>query len=125
MHRVSSDFIPCLVATAQGALPEGALRWNAEPSVCVVIAASGYPEDPHTGDAITGLDDLTHAIAFHAGTKLVGNTVVTSGGRVLGVTANGPSLKEATSNAYAGVRKIHFEGMQYRTDIGQKGLKRW
>jgi phosphoribosylamine--glycine ligase len=62
---------------------------------------------------------------FHAGTKLDQDALVTSGGRVLGVTASGATLDLAISNAYAEVRKIHFDGMHYRTDIGKKGLKRW
>ena len=125
MHRLDSDFIPSLLATADGVLPERSLNWRAEPSVCVVLAASGYPDDPRTGDVITGLDSFSDGIVFHAGTKLSGNAVVTSGGRVLGITARGASLRQAIENTYAAVHNIQFEGMHYRTDIGQKGLKRW
>jgi phosphoribosylamine---glycine ligase len=125
MHRMASDFVEPLFAAAHGVLEETPLDWKADPSVCVVIAAAGYPGAVRSGDKITGLDQVRDAIAFHAGTKAEGSGLVTSGGRVLGVTASGTTLDAAMQNAYAGVRKIHFEGMQYRTDIGHKGLKRW
>jgi phosphoribosylamine--glycine ligase len=130
MHRMASDFVEPLFAAAHGALDETPLEWKADPSVCVVLAASGYPGSVRTGDQVTGLDqsqlDQAHeATVFHAGTKLDQNVLVTSGGRVLGVTASGVTLDLAISNAYENVRKIHFDGMHYRKDIGQKGLKRW
>ncbi len=125
VHRMASDFVEPLFAAAHGALDETPLEWRANPSVCVVLAAAGYPGSVRTGDAIAGLDQVHEATAFHAGTKLDKNVLVTSGGRVLGVTASGATLDLAMSNAYDGVRKIHFEGMHYRKDIGQKGLKRW
>ncbi|MGA2877434.1 MAG: phosphoribosylamine--glycine ligase [Bryobacteraceae bacterium] len=125
MHRMASDFVEPLFAAAQGALDETPLDWNADPSVCVVLAAAGYPASVRTGDAITGLDHVDRATVFHAGTRLDKNAVVTSGGRVLGVTASGATLALAMNNAYENVRKIHFDGMHHRTDIGQKGLKRW
>jgi phosphoribosylamine--glycine ligase len=126
MHRMASDFVEPLYAAAHGALDETPLDWKADPSVCVVLAAAGYPTGPvRTGDAITGLDQVREATVFHAGTKLDKDAVVTSGGRVLGVTASGATLDLAISNTYDEVRKIHFEGMHYRKDIGQKGLKRW
>jgi phosphoribosylamine--glycine ligase len=97
------------------------------PSVCVVLAAEGYPEAPRTGDEIHGIEDAeaTGATVFHAGTRREGNKVLTSGGRVLGVTAGGDTLQAAISNAYAAAEKIRFAGMQYRRDIGHRGLKRW
>jgi phosphoribosylamine--glycine ligase len=91
----------------------------------VVLAGAGYPGSVRTGDRITGLDQVQEATVFHAGTKLDKNVLVTSGGRVLGVTASGATLELAMSNTYGEVRKIHFDGMHYRKDIGQKGLKRW
>jgi phosphoribosylamine--glycine ligase len=95
--------------------------------VCVVLAAKGYPNKPRTGDIISGIEDAeaTGATLFHAGTKQDGDRLVTNGGRVLGVTARGATLQTAIDNAYKAVEKIHFDGMQYRKDIGQKGLKRW
>jgi phosphoribosylamine---glycine ligase len=125
MHRMASDFVEPLFAAAYGALDETPLEWKADPSVCVVLAAAGYPGSVRTGDAIMGLDEVHGATVFHAGTKLDGDRVVTSGGRVLGVTASGATLDLAISNTYAEVRKIRFDGMHYRTDIGKKGLKRW
>jgi phosphoribosylamine--glycine ligase len=125
MHRMASDLVEPLFAAAHGSLDETPLDWKADPSVCVVLAAAGYPGSVRTGDAITGLDQVRQATVFHAGTKIDQNILTTSGGRVLGVTASGATLALAMSNAYADVRKIHFEGMHYRKDIGQKGLKRW
>ncbi len=91
------------------------------------MAAAGYPEKPRTGDAIEGIAaaEQTGAVVFQAGTKLVGNSLQTAGGRVLGVTSSGETLQAAIDNAYAAVREIRFDGMQYRKDIGAKGLKRW
>jgi phosphoribosylamine--glycine ligase len=126
MHRMRSDFVPYLEAAARGALDETKLEWASDPSVCVVMAAEGYPGNVRTGDAITGVDIVVdHAIVFQAGTKIFKTDLVTSGGRVLGVTASGPDLATAIHKAYDGVSKIHFVGMHYRHDIGQKGLKRW
>jgi phosphoribosylamine--glycine ligase len=125
MHRMESDFVQPLFAAAHGTLDETPLNWRADPSVCVVLASAGYPGAVRTGDRIGGLDANSAATVFHAGTKLAGDVLETSGGRVLGVTARGSTLGSAIDNTYAAVRKIHFEGMHYRTDIGQKGLKRW
>jgi phosphoribosylamine--glycine ligase len=125
MHRMASDFVEPLFAAAHGALDETPLDWKADPSVCVVLAAAGYPGSVRTGDIIAGLDQVYEATVFHAGTKLDKDVVVTSGGRVLGVTASGATLESAMTNAYSEVRRIHFDGMHYRKDIGKKGLKRW
>src|SRR6266403_1781459 len=86
MHRMESDFVESLHAAARGTLSTHALNWRADPSVCVVLAAAGYPGTVRTGDAITGIEKLTDATVFHAGTKQVNNVLTTSGGRVLGVT---------------------------------------
>jgi phosphoribosylamine--glycine ligase len=96
-------------------------------SVCVTLAAEGYPEAPRLGDAIHGIEEAeaTGATVFHSGTKRQGNELVTSGGRVLGVTAGGDTLQRAIYQAYLAAAKIQFAGMHYRRDIGQKGLKRW
>ena len=125
MHRMASDFVEPLFAAAHGALDETPLDWKADPSVCVVLAAEGYPGSVRTGDAIRGLDQVHDATVFHAGTKLTNNVLATAGGRVLGITASGATLDLAISNTYAEARKIHFDGMHYRKDIGRKGLKRW
>lgn len=120
MHRLESDLVDALLAPGKTKL-----TWKAEPSVCVVLAAAGYPGRVRTGDAISGMEQVCDGVVFQAGTNLNAGTLVTAGGRVLGVTANGPSLQEAVANTYVEVRKIHFNGMHYRTDIGRKGLKRW
>jgi len=125
MHRMASDFVEPLFAAAHEDLDETPLDWKADPSVCVVLAAAGYPGSVRTGDAITGLDQVHGASVFHAGTKWTDNVLTTSGGRVLGVTSTGSTLELAIKNTYDDVRKIHFDGMHYRQDIGQKGLKRW
>lgn len=127
LHRLSGGFLDALTAAAHGTLGAAALTWRSEPSVCVVLASAGYPDTPRTGDPIAGLDaaEATGATVFHSGTRLGNGAVETAGGRVLGVTARGTGLPSAIGNAYAAVRAIHFDGMQYRTDIGRKGLKRW
>lgn len=125
LHRMRSDFAPYLEAAARGSLCDAKLEWAPEPSVCVVMAAAGYPGSVRTGDAITGLDRVDDAVVFQAATKLIKNVLVTSGGRVLGVTASGRDLATAIRDTYAAVEKIHFDGMHYRRDIGQKGLRRW
>lgn len=96
-------------------------------SVCVTLAAAGYPEAPRTGVAIYGIAEAeaSGATVFHAGTKREGEQIVTNGGRVLGVTAAGETLQAAINAAYLATSNIAFTGMHYRKDIGQKGLKRW
>lgn len=120
--RLASDLTPFLEAAANGRLDDTQLEWRPGASACVVMAARGYPRDVVTGDSISGIDK---ALVFQAGTKQQGNVLYTNGGRVLGVAAAGETLPSAIDRAYAGVGQIHFEGMQYRSDIGKKGLKRW
>jgi phosphoribosylamine---glycine ligase len=127
LHRMSSDFVPALNAAALGDLSGVSLDWKEEPSVCVVLAAHGYPGEVRTGDPISGIDaaEAQGAVVFQAGTKEIADGLVTSGGRVLGVTASGTDLRHAMSNAYSAARLVHFDGMHYRSDIGAKGLKRY
>jgi phosphoribosylamine--glycine ligase len=125
MHRMRSDFVEVLSAAARGSLRDVAFDWRSEPSVCVVLAAAGYPGTVRSGDRIMGIEQVSQADVFQAGTKLEQNALVTSGGRVLGVTARGETLPAAIRAAYEEIRHIHFDGMHYRTDIGLKGLKRW
>jgi phosphoribosylamine---glycine ligase len=127
MHRMSSDLALLLMAAARGDLAGAKATWHDAPSVCVVLASEGYPGTPRTGDAIAGIDDAEAlgTTVFHAGTKLFGSDLVTSGGRVLGVTASGPDLAAAIERSYAAVSRIRFNGMHFRSDIGRKGLKRW
>ena len=124
MHRLEGGFGEALLRAATGQLQGTRLAWKPEPSVCVVLAAQGYPGQPRTGDVITGIDSCG-AQVFHAGTKLSPRGLETSGGRVLGVTASGADLATAVHNVYRAVDKIHFDGLHYRHDIAKKGLGRW
>ncbi len=123
MHRMDSDFAEVLQAGARGELKNAALKWKEQPSVCVVLAAHGYPGEVRTGDPIHGVD-TAHAVVFHAGTRIGAKGLETAGGRVLGVTNSGPTPAEAIEKTYHAVKQIHFEGMHFRTDIGRKGLRR-
>ena len=127
MLRLEGDFPQVLLAAARGDLEGVKLTWKAAPSVCVVMASEGYPGTPCTGVPITGIEDAEAlgATVFHAGTKLGPDGLVTSGGRVLGVTASGDDLAAAIARCYQAVEKIHFDGAHYRRDIGAKGLTRW
>ncbi|HET6282078.1 MAG TPA: phosphoribosylamine--glycine ligase [Polyangia bacterium] len=126
--RLDEDLYPWLLGVARGVLPAGPLRWHAGASVCVVLAASGYPGPPRSGDVIRGLEALDDGVlAFHAGTREPAgeNAVVSSGGRVLGITARGADLTAARARAYGAIGKgnVFFEGMQYRKDIGARGIQ--
>jgi len=124
MHSYQGDFAELLTGeTVRDTLSERA--WG-NPSVCVVLAAAGYPDTPRTGDPIEGVAEAegTGATVFHASTKRSGNDLVTAGGRVLGVTASARDLQTATRNAYSAAGKIYFDGMHYRKDIASKGLNR-
>jgi len=106
-----------------GTLDRVDAEWDRRAALGVVVAAAGYPEQPRKGDAISGLDAApADCRVFHAGTARAGDTVVTSGGRVLCVTALGETVRQAQRTAYAAVRSIHFDGMQYRTDIGHRAI---
>jgi phosphoribosylamine---glycine ligase len=126
MYSFQGDFMEVLGMMVTGMGSVSGRSWVL-PSACVVLAAQGYPEAPTTGQHITGIEkaEATGAKVFHAGTKLQDGDLLTSGGRVLSVVASGETLNAAIQNAYTAVEPISFEGMQYRHDIGQKGLKRW
>ena len=126
MHRMdpSISFADILMRSATGSLAGAELRWKPEPSVCVVVAAAGYPGNARSGDVITGID-ACGAEVFQAGTRIGPKGLETAGGRVLGVTASGVDLSDAIQITYDAVEKIHFEGMHFRRDIAAKGLKRW
>jgi phosphoribosylamine--glycine ligase len=125
MYSFRGDFAEVLnmAVTGVGTVPGRA--W-AHPSVCVVLAAEGYPAQPKVGATISGIEDAesTGATVFHAGTKQDQGRLVTAGGRVLGITASGETLESSIHIAYDAVGKIRYEGMRYRKDIGRKGLKR-
>lgn len=120
LSRLDSDLYDILNAVIDGKLDQMEIRWKDDAACCVVLASGGYPKAYEKGKVITGLDTVTDAFVFHAGTKKQGDTIVTSGGRVLGVTATAPTLDEAIQKAYADVHKIQFENVHFRTDIGVK-----
>lgn len=126
MHSFRGDFAEMLTLAANGTGGISGRAWGGC-SVCVVLAAQGYPHAPMSGDAITGIAEAEAmgATVFQAGTKQKCGQLFTSGGRVLGVTAGGETLPYAIEQAYAAVEKVQFRGMHYRKDIGQKGLRRW
>ena len=119
MTRIDSDFADLLDKCAQGKLNEARYQASPETSVTVMLVSGGYPEAYKKGMKITGLEDVCPCcIVAHAGTKLDGNDIVTSGGRVIAVTAHGKNIEEAREKAYNNAKKIVFEGKNYRHDIG-------
>jgi phosphoribosylamine--glycine ligase len=119
--RMDFDLAQVLAELAAGILEPSRLGWKPGGSVCVVIASGGYPGKFATGKRIDGLTDaerINGVKVFHAGTQLQGDSIVTSGGRVLGVTAAGASIEAALATAYEAAGRIRFEGMHYRKDIG-------
>lgn len=124
LMRLKSDLVEVLGAAVDGKLDKVELQWDRRTALGVVMAAQGYPENPRKGDAITGLpQDADDAMVFHAGTQLVDGVVRTSGGRVLCVTALADSVKQAQQRVYDVARGIHFDGAQYRHDIGHRAVK--
>jgi phosphoribosylamine--glycine ligase len=126
LTRLESDLVELLDASASGALAKHELKWKPAASVCVVMASGGYPGNYPKGKGITGLDaanNLPGTKVFHAGTARAGDNIVTSGGRVLGVTALGKDLRAAQAAAYAAVECIQFEGAHFRRDIAAKALR--
>jgi phosphoribosylamine--glycine ligase len=122
LPRLNSDIVDMFLAACEGRLHEINLKWDDFACVCVVIASGGYPGKYQTGFPINGLDEIKNdeTFVFHAGTKNDGGIIVTSGGRVLGVTALGRNLEEANAKAYNAVGKIEFEHMFFRRDIASK-----
>jgi phosphoribosylamine--glycine ligase len=124
MTRLKSDFLTVLEHACNGTLDKVELEWDRRTAVGVVMAAAGYPETPSKGDIIDGIPPETpESVTFHAGTRLLDGTLQTSGGRVLCVVGLGDSVKMAQKQAYETVDKIHFNGAQYRRDIGWRGIK--
>ena len=128
LTRLKNDLFDLMRATAEGRLSEVKLLWKEEASLCVVISSRGYPASYEKGRTIKGLDALngrSDAVVFHSGTAANDNgEFITAGGRVLGVTALGSDIKAAKDNAYKAVEKIHFDGMHYRKDIGDRAINR-
>ncbi|MBN1787850.1 MAG: phosphoribosylamine--glycine ligase [Sedimentisphaerales bacterium] len=127
LSRLKSDLLEAMLATCSGTLDKITLRWDQRPAVCVVMASGGYPDSYEKGKVITGIDDAQadeDIVVFHAGTARKDDDIVTSGGRVLGVTALGQTIAKAQAKAYEGVGKINFEKAYYRKDIADKAIKK-
>jgi phosphoribosylamine--glycine ligase len=129
MARIRSDFARTVEQAIAGHLDQAEIDWDRRFALGVVLAASGYPEAPRTGEAIKGLPEQascpdTGALVFHAGTAQRDGETVTSGGRVLCVTGLGDSVRAAQASAYRTIESIAFDGMQFRRDIGFRALHR-
>ena len=125
MMRLKTDLLEVMLAATDGTLDKIELQWDRRAALGVVMAAHGYPLQPRKGDVITGLPAAQpDAVVFHAGTAAKDGQTVTSGGRVLCVTALGDSVKAAQQRAYQAMQGIHFDGMQFRSDIGYRAIKR-
>jgi phosphoribosylamine--glycine ligase len=125
LTRLENDLVELLEASLEGTLEKIELKWSSKPSVCIVLASAGYPGSYSKGKEIYGLAEaarLPHTKVFHAGTARGGDRIVTSGGRVLGVTAWAKDLRSAQSAAYDAVAKIKFDGAHFRRDIATKAL---
>jgi phosphoribosylamine--glycine ligase len=123
--RLESDLVDALEACIDGHLEEAELRWSPGASACVIASSAGYPGSYKTGFPISGLSAAARVPGvqvFHSGSARIGNQLVTSGGRVLGVTALGDTLEEALGRAYQAISEIEFDGMYYRRDIGHRAL---
>ncbi|MDP3708098.1 MAG: phosphoribosylamine--glycine ligase, partial [Polaromonas sp.] len=127
MMRLKTDLFDVMMAATSGALDQIELEWDRRPALGVVMAAHGYPLNPRKGDVIRGLpknaEGTEDVMVFHAGTQKQGDETVTSGGRVLCVTALGDTVKAAQHLAYDVAQGIVFEGAQYRKDIGYRAIK--
>ena len=127
LMRMKSDLVPVLTATINDTLEDTEIIWHEEASLCVVMASKGYPEIYEKGVPISGLDtlkSLQNIQVFHSGTAVKDETIVTNGGRVLGVASLGKDLQEAQKNVYEAIKNVSFAGAHYRKDIGAKALNR-
>ena len=127
MARLASDLVDIMKTCVEGTLDPAQVRFHPETSCCVVMAAKGYPQSYPKGMTITGIEaaeEIETVTVFQAGTKLKDGQIVTTGGRILGVTALGADLGEARDRAYRAVDRIRFDNSYYRTDIANKGLRR-
>ena len=124
--RLKSDLVDLLEACIDGTLAEKDIEWDDRAAACVVLAAAGYPGNYERGKVIRGLDGLKgweNGMVFHAGTARRDHDIVTNGGRVLGVTGLGATVRDAVGEAYRAVEQIHWEGVHYRRDIGHRALE--
>jgi phosphoribosylamine--glycine ligase len=127
MMRMESDLLGACIASIEGRVSDGDLRWSNDAAVTVVLASGGYPGAYETGKQIFGLEEVTameNVVVFHGGTTRRDGAYYTAGGRVLGVTARGTDLHTAIERVYAACAKIRFDGMHYRKDIGARALKK-
>ncbi|MFH1131013.1 MAG: phosphoribosylamine--glycine ligase [Pseudomonadota bacterium] len=127
MHRFEDDLVEYLARAASGQLPTELPKWDSRASLCVVLASSGYPGSYEKGAVISGVgraNEMDDVVVFHAGTEIRERDLVTAGGRVLGVSALGDGVAEARARAYEAVHHISWEGMHFRTDIGNRALGR-
>ncbi len=125
MMRLKSDLLEVMLAVADGKLDQIELKWDARPAICVVATSKGYPGNYPSGLPITGIekaDALPNVKVFHSGTRAEDKTILTDGGRVLGVTAIGDTVADAQKRAYEAMSLIHFDGMHYRRDIGHQAI---
>jgi phosphoribosylamine--glycine ligase len=125
LMRMKGDIVPILEACIEGNLSQYQIEWDPQAAVCVVMASKGYPGDYEKGRPIEGLEEvktIKDVFIFHAGTAAKDGRTVTNGGRVLGVTGLGEDIPRAIEKTYNAVKKIHWEGVHYRTDIGRKAL---
>jgi len=123
--RLKSDLLELLDHAVEGTLYRASAEWDRRAALGVVVAAHGYPSEPRKGDKIEGLPKASEdCLVFHAGTRRDGTRLVTNGGRVLCVTALGDSVRMARTRAYDALKTIRFDGMQYRTDIGHRAIKK-
>ena len=124
LPRLETDLVDIMLAVVEKRLEQQPIQWSADACVCVVMASGGYPESSEKGVPIQGLAEAGQkALVFHAGTARKEETIVTNGGRVLGISALGEDIAAAIDKAYQAVHEIQFNHMQYRTDIGQKALR--
>jgi len=121
--RIKSDLLELLSAVAKQKLHHSTFEIDERIAATVMLVAGGYPEEYEKGNTVTGLEKVEGSIAFHAGTKQIGNEVVTNGGRLIAVTSYGSSIADATSKSFANINKINYKGKYFRNDIGKDLLK--
>lgn len=121
MPLIEGDLLAALLACANGKLSANMVTWSSSAAACVILAAAGYPDAPRVGDAIHGVESYEDpdTILFQSGTEVQQGQLTTNGGRVLGITSTGHTIRAALDRAYAAIEEIGFDGMQYRTDIGK------
>ena len=118
LFRLDTDLNKIMTAIIDNNLKNIEINYSKEEAICVMLTSGGYPEDYEKGKVITGLENLdSDIVVFHSGTKFDGEDIVTNGGKVIGITAKGSSVKRASNKVYENIKKINFEGMHYRKDI--------